>query len=174
MPLAADAQEIFTIATPDGLLMPMRVPQGVLNATGYFQGTMTKLLTGLPSKGGVDDILSWGANEDDLLCTLNAILSPLKDAGLFAAAHKCMFYYTQITWCGKVLSGGMVAHDRERLSGLANMRRPQTAGELIFYFMQFLQAVNWLRTSVPRLAEVVEPLRLLLEEHMVGNVRRTK
>ncbi|CAN0065761.1 unnamed protein product [Sphacelaria rigidula] len=48
------------------------------------------------------------------------------------------------------------------------MRRPQTAGEL----MQFLQAVNWLRTSLPRLAEVVEPLRVLLKGHMVGNVRR--
>ena len=41
-------------------------------------------------------------------------------------------------------------HDRERLSGLASMRRPQTAGEL----MQFLQAVYWLWTSFPRLAEV--------------------
>ena len=45
-------------------------------------------------------------------------------------------------------------HDRERLSGLASIRRPQTVGELI----QFFQAVNWLRASLPRLAEVVEPL----------------
>ena len=42
---------------------------------------------------------------------------------------------------GKVYSGGQVFHDRERLSGLASMRRPQTTGEL----MQFLQAVNGLR-----------------------------
>ena len=40
--------------------------------------------------------------------------------------------------------------------------------------MQFLQAVNWLRISLPRLEEVVGPLRLLLEEHLRGNVRRTK
>ena len=42
MPLAADAQEIFTIATPEGLFTPTRVcgiPQGVLNTTGYFQGS---------------------------------------------------------------------------------------------------------------------------------------
>ena len=45
-------------------------------------------------------------------------------------------------------------HGRERLSGMAGMRRPQTVDEL----MQFLQAVNWFRTSLPRLAEVVEPL----------------
>ena len=60
-------------------------------------------------------------------------------------------------------------HDREHLRGLAGMRRPQTAGEL----MQFLPDVNWLRTSLLQLAEVVEPLRVLLDEHMGGIQRRT-
>ena len=40
--------------------------------------------------------------------------------------------------------------------------------------MQFLQVVNWLRTSLPRLVEVVEPLRVLLEEHLGGVQCRTK
>ena len=50
------------------------------------------------------------------------------------------------------------------------MRRPETAGEL----MQFLQAVDWLRTSLPRMAEVVYPLHVFLEEHLAGAKRRTK
>ena len=40
--------------------------------------------------------------------------------------------------------------------------------------MQFLQAVNWLRASLSRLAEVIEPLRVLLEENMGEIQRRTK
>ena len=32
--LAAEAQEVFTIATPEGLFTPTRVPQGVLNVQG--------------------------------------------------------------------------------------------------------------------------------------------
>ena len=60
-----------------------------------------------------------------------------------------------------------MSHDRESLSGLASIRRPQTAGEL----MQFLQAANWLQTSLPRLAEVFEPFRVLLEEH-IGRIQR--
>ena len=32
MPLAAEAQEVFTIATPEGLFIPTRVSQGILNA----------------------------------------------------------------------------------------------------------------------------------------------
>ena len=50
------------------------------------------------------------------------------------------------------------------------MRSPETASEL----MQFLQAVNRLRTSLSRLAEVVWPLRVFLEEYMEGAKRRTK
>ena len=50
------------------------------------------------------------------------------------------------------------------------MKRPETAAEL----MKFLQAMNWLRTSLPRMAEVVGPLRLFLEELMAGAARRTK
>ena len=159
---------MFTIATPEGLFTPTRVPQGVLNATVYFQGVMTELLAGFNYK--VEDIVWWVADKDDLPNTLDKILHRLEDADLFAAAPKCLLFDTKMSWCGKVYSGRQVSHDRERLSGLANMRRPQTAGEL----MQFLQAVNWLRPSLPRLAKVVGPLRVLLEEYMGGSKRWTK
>ena len=123
---------------------------------------MPELLAGLNCKVWVDGILWWGADEDALLNTLDKILGCLDDAGLFAAAYKCIFFDTEILWCGKAYSGGQVFHNGERLSRLASMRRLQTAGEL----MQFLQAVNWLRATLPQLAEVVEP--------MGGIHRRTK
>ena len=56
MPLAPEAQEVFTFVTPDGLFTPTRVPQ-VLNATSYFQGVMTDLLRGLDCKVWVDDVI---------------------------------------------------------------------------------------------------------------------
>lgn len=39
--------------------------------------------------------------------------------------------------------------------------------------MQFLLAANWLRTLLSRKAEIVEPLRIMLEERMQGATRRT-
>ena len=59
-------------------------------------------------------------------------------------------------WCRKVYSDSVVSHNPARIQGLSDMRRPQTASEL----MQFLQAANWLRTPLPRMAEVMEPLRV--------------
>ena len=90
--------------------------------------------------------------EDELLDTLDEVFETV---GLFAAAHKCTFFCREIVWCGKVYSQGRVSHDPVRLQGLSDMRRPETAAEL----MKFLQAMNWLRTSLPRMAEVVAPLR---------------
>ena len=103
-----------------------------------FQGVMTELLAGLNCKVWVDDIVWWGADEDNFLNTLDKIIGCLEGADLFAAVHKYMFFNTEIFWCGKVYSGRHVSRGLERLSGLASMRRPQTAGEL----MQLLQATN--------------------------------
>ena len=91
MPLAAEAQEVITIATPESLFTPTRVPQGGLNATVYFQGIMTELLGGLNWEVWVDEIVWWGTDEDDLLNPFDRVLGRLEDAGLFAATHKCLF-----------------------------------------------------------------------------------
>ena len=47
MPLSENAQEMFTMVTPEGLFTPRRVPPEVLNATGYFQATM---VTGISTR----------------------------------------------------------------------------------------------------------------------------
>ena len=75
MPLADEAQEIFTITTPFGMFTPKRVPQGVLNATSYFQGVMMDLLEGLKCKIWVDDVFFFADTEDELLDTLDEILA---------------------------------------------------------------------------------------------------
>ena len=115
-------------------------------------------------------MIYWGLDETDLFNTLELILVRLEEVGLYTAAHKCTFFETSITWCGKVYSQGQVRHDPQRLTGLATMRQPETAAEL----MLFLKAVNWLRTSLPRMAEVVYPRRAFLEEHLAGAKRRNK
>ena len=52
---------------------------------------------------------------------------------------------------------------------LIGWRRPEATGELV----QFHQAINWMRTSLPELAELKATLSVLLEECLF-NARRTK
>ena len=84
------------------MLTPTRVPQGVSNATDYFQGVMTELLASLNCKILVDDVVWWRADYNNLLYTLDKILGRFEDAGLFAAAHECLFFDTEDAWCGLV------------------------------------------------------------------------
>ena len=119
---------------------------------------MTELLVGITCKIWVDDVCFYADTEDEPLDAIDEILARLETVGLFAAAHKCTFLSREIVWCRKVYSQGRVSHDPVRLQDLSDMRRPETAAEL----MKFLQAMNWLRTSLPRMAEVVAPLRLFL------------
>ena len=76
--IITEAQEVFTIVTPEGLFTPTRVPQGVLNATSYFQGVMTDLLCGLDCKVWVDDVFYFAEDETSLLCLLDEILGRLE------------------------------------------------------------------------------------------------
>ena len=78
----------------------------MLNATSYFQATLTRVLEGLNCMVWVDDVIYWGLDETDLLNTLGLILERFDDVGLYPAAHKCTFFETNITRWGKVYSQG--------------------------------------------------------------------
>ena len=78
LPFAEEAREIFTITTPLGLFTPIRVPQGVVNATAYFQGVMTELLVGIKYNIWVDDVFFYVDTEDELLDTIDEILARLE------------------------------------------------------------------------------------------------
>ena len=99
---------------------PTRVPQGVLNATSYFQCVMTVLLRGLDCKVCVDDVFYFAEDEISLLCLLDEILGRLESVDLFVAAHKCTFFARELVWCGNVYSG-VVSHDPARIQGLSDI-----------------------------------------------------
>ena len=117
----------------------------------------------------VDDIPIRGRTPRELLLNVMKVLQRLIKKSLYAAAHKCTFFSTSITWCGKVLSTDGVSYKPERIAGLLAMPRPETGGEL----MRFLQVAHWMHTSLPKMAEGVAPLRDLLQKVLDGG-KRTK
>ena len=103
VPLSEDAQEMFTMVTPEGLFTPRRVPPGVLTSTGYFQATMGDVLDGYIDKiclVCVDDIVIWGETPEILLKRLLAILDRLLERGLFRCSPQGRFLPkgNQVVW----------------------------------------------------------------------------
>lgn len=78
MPLHSQAQKILTMVTARSLYTPMRVPQGVFNATNYFPGTIGDVLEGLRGKCckvWVHDIGIWGRDWLELMQRLRIVLN---------------------------------------------------------------------------------------------------
>ena len=108
MPLGANPQEIFTFVTQKGLYTPTRMPQGVTNATSYFQGTLERTLGDLVRRVYlvyVDDVIIWGRNVWELMDHFSWVMKNLMEVGLFVAAHKVTLHAREVKWCGKLYSG---------------------------------------------------------------------
>ena len=65
------------------------------------------------------------------------------------------------------LGGGRQTRHPGRVRKLVEIRRPETVCEL----MKFLNATNWIRLSLPHMAEIVVPLRALMEHRLKGTSR---
>ena len=104
-PLAEEAREYFTFVTRDGLFTPTRVPQGVMNATSYFQGMMMEVLGNLVGRACliyVDGVKVIGRSVEELIVNLRAVLLRCMERGLFFAAHKLVLFAKEVKWCGKL------------------------------------------------------------------------
>ena len=112
----------------------------------------------------VDGVKVIGRPVEELIVYLREVLLWFMERRLFLAAHKLVLFTKEIKWCGKFYSGMTVRHDPGRERGPVEMRRPATVGEL----MKFLQATNWMRLSLPHMAEIVAPLRALMEHRLKG------
>ena len=174
LPLAEDSQEIMSFVVPQGIYKPTRTPQGAKQSAPNFQAKVEPLFSEIRSnlKAWLDDFLLHCSTFDDLLDKLRFFFSICREHRLFLSARKTSFVLTSATWCGRRLSATGWTLDPRRVSGLQDGFPPQTAGELC----QFVHMSQWMATSIPCFAQVVSPLRELLEAAYTlrGGLRKKK
>ncbi len=71
---------------------------------------------------------------------------------------------------GKIISKDGISPDPEKSQILLDMSRPETVADL----MQFVCAMNWLRSSLPDYVRVMAPLSNLLERLLAPTPKRNK
>ncbi|KAH9150968.1 hypothetical protein AeRB84_006310 [Aphanomyces euteiches] len=79
--------------------------------------------------------------------------------GVYTPTRILMGQTDAVAFCQSIISADGIAHDPDRVQGLRDLEYPATGADL----QQFLCATNWMRTSIPDYARLVEPLRGLLE-----------
>ena len=159
IPLAEESQPYTTFISPFGRYCFRKLPFGISSAPELFQRRISQVLEGL---AGVlchmDDVLIFGATQEEHDQHLTATLQRLETAGVTLNPSKCEFSVDHIKFLGHIINKSGVRADPDKVSAIVEMGAPANVPAL----RRFLGMVNHLGKFSPRLGEITQPLRELL------------
>jgi RNase H-like domain found in reverse transcriptase len=75
-----------------------------------------------------------------------------------------------VRYCGRLITKDGVRFDPKNIEALQTMQEPQNGADLV----QYVAAVNWMRSAIPTYSNPVAPLQAALAKVFEGKSRRTK
>ena len=172
LPLHPESYGKCGVITPSGTYSSTRTLPGLTNATAHFQSTIEPLFKELRKnlKAWRDDFILHSHTEEELLRVLERFVEICAERELFLSAKKCLFFESELKWCGRTISGKGYRPDPARLEGLKDAHCPETGEELC----QFIHCCRWMSLAIPNFAERIAPLSEVLEKAYAKSGRRTK
>jgi hypothetical protein len=160
IPLHKDSQDCQSFITPDGVYTPTRVQHETRNATQHLQSVLLVMMNDIKSniKVWLNDCLLYTKTEDDLLATLNLFFKNCQEHELKLHASKCVLFATTVRYCGRLITKNEVRFDPKNMKALQTMQEQQNGADLV----QYLAAVNWMRSAILNYSKRVAPLQAAL------------
>lgn len=159
--LTEDSRDVTTFITPEGTLRYIRMPFGLSSAASVFQRLMNCLF------GDTDGVVAF---QDDILIFSDTVekhheildkdLSVLEDKGMTIRLDKCKFFSSNVEYLGHQINGNGIFPKKDLLLSIKNMNNPQDKDQL----KSFLGLCEYYSRFVPKFADIVFPLRLLLKK----------
>jgi transposase InsO family protein len=160
IPLEEKSSYLTCFGTPFGRYRYLRMPMGISSASEVYQCAMEHLLAGYPCLVIVDDILVYGATEEEHDDNLKKVLQRLREINLKLTAHKCQYKLQEVPYIGHVLSKDGLKPDPEKVRAISDMPTPNDATGLL----RFPGMVKYLAKFVRNLSEKAAPLNELLRK----------
>ncbi|UYV69910.1 K02A2.6-like [Cordylochernes scorpioides] len=159
IPLSEESSSLTTFLTPFGRYRFKRLPFGISSAPEVFQRKMSNLLE---SQSGVnchkDDIVIWGATQEEHDERLRCVLRKLQDSGLTLNKEKCIFSVKEIKFLGHLITERGVLPDPKKVQAIREFPSPSSISEV----HRFLGMVNFTDKFIPDLSTILHPLNQLL------------
>jgi len=158
-----ELEDIWTIHTPFGLYTSTRLLQGGVDGVAVFQESMSHVLDSLLRKSvliWIDDVITFSTSPELLCNELRKIFQRFREYSVKINPRKTELFSTEISYCGRKISKDGIIPDDDKVSGLANLRLPQTVRDL----QQFVSAANWLRSHIIDFSDVFGLLQSRLTE----------
>ena len=107
----------------------------------------------------IDDILVWGATQEEHDLRLRKVLDRAKEFNLKLNREKCEIRRSEVKYVGHMLTRDGVKADPEKIRAVQLMKKPENKSELL----TFLGFILYLGKFMPRMSDVSSPLRKLTE-----------
>ncbi|XP_062557522.1 uncharacterized protein K02A2.6-like [Armigeres subalbatus] len=159
--LEEHCRDVTTFVTNWGLFRYKRLLFGVNCAPELFQNLMESILAGCKNTiVFIDDIMIFGATEEEHDFAVRQTLAVLKQYGIKLNDHKCKFKQSETVFLGHKLSSEGVAPADEKVHSILNFRAPRSKEEL----RSFLGLVTYVSRFIPNLATLNSSLRVLIRQ----------
>ena len=169
-PLDDSSAECQSFHTPFGVYTPKRVLHGSTNAVSYFQSSMESMFAHLDLLIYLDDLLGYAVDPTSLLEKLRLVFGVCRVRGLKLNPEKCQLITQEVQFCGRTINKNGIKFHPRQYDALTNMSTPRTIGALI----ELVHGSNWMRSAIPKFAELIAPLHELLEKNYSKEKTRKK
>jgi hypothetical protein len=149
-----------TFSTPFGRYRFLRMPYGINSGSEVFQKAMEQLFSGLPCKIIVDDIIVWGADEQEHDANLKQVLDKGREINIKFGIHKCKFGVSEVSYIGHLLTKDGLKPDPTKVKAISEMPTPQDTEAL----HRFLGMINYLSKFINNFSQIAAPLYQLLHK----------
>jgi len=156
--LCEDSRDITTFRYQNGIYRYKRLVFGLSSAFELFQNCIGNLFRGQRGIVNIsDDILVYGANEEEHNQNLKNCLSILQGNGLTINKRKCQFGVAELVYYGFKISEKGMQPTLSKVQAIQSFSKPQCSKDV----RSFLGLVNYLGRFINHLSSITQPLRKL-------------
>ena len=162
--LDEESSKLTTFQTPFGRYRWCRLPFGTCVSSEIFQKRLLQALEGLPGVHCIaDDVLICGRGETteeamkDHDENLRQFLQRCRERGVLLNKDKCELRCPEVPFMGHLVTNEGLKPDPAKIEAIEHMEKPEDVAAV----KRFIGFVNYLAKFLPKLSDVVEPLRQL-------------
>ena len=141
----------------------VRVAMGLKGSGSFFQRSMAnKVLAGYVTRKCeiyIDDVLLFGTTDIEYISNTRKVLGRLRENNVTANPAKTKFGLKEVEYVGHLITSTGTSFTEEKRLQVLDFPLPETEKALL----QFIGLVNYFRDHVPKMTEMVQPLRKLMD-----------
>lgn len=160
--LDQDSRHLTTITTHCGLFRYKRLHMGISCASEEFTECIRQILEGIPGQINMtDDILVYGATDQEHDDSLMQVLTRLEEHGITLNSEKCEIGKSELTFFGLRMSEKGIAPTEDRCRALREAKPPANVKEL----RSLLGTVQFSSRFIKHTCMITEPLWRLTKKN---------